>query len=265
MTAPVNLFKQALREGRPQIGLWQALASPYTVEICAGAGFDWLLLDGEHGPNDVPMLLSQLQAVAPYSSHPVGRPPIGQTWIVKQYLDIGLTTLLIPLVDTAEHAAEMVKAVRYPPRGTRGIGAALVRAARWNRTPGYLNDADDQICLLLQVETVEGLRNLDAIATTEGVDGVFIGPSDLSGSMGHRGNPGHPEVQAAIEAAVARVKKAGKAPGILAADETMAKHYLSLGCLFVAVGSDVALLARGSNELLRRFKDLSVAERPSGY
>ncbi|MDE1985626.1 MAG: 4-hydroxy-2-oxoheptanedioate aldolase [Alphaproteobacteria bacterium] len=262
---PVNGFKQALREGKPQIGLWQALASPYTAEICAGAGFDWLLLDGEHGPNDAPMLLSQLQATAPYASHPVGRPPIGQTWIIKQYLDIGFTTLLIPLVDTAEQAAEMVKAVRYPPRGTRGIGAALVRAARWNRVPGYLDDADDQICLLLQVETAEGLHNLDAIAATDGVDGVFIGPSDLSGSMGHRGNPGHPEVRAAIDNAIGRIRRAGKAPGILAVDHTLAKHYLSLGCLFVAVGTDVGLLVRGGNELLQKFKDTPTQEKSTSY
>ena len=265
MAVPVNSFKTALREGRVQIGLWQALANPYTAEICAGMGFDWLLIDGEHAPNDIPTLLTQLQAVAPYPSHPVARPPIGQTWMVKQYLDIGFTSLLIPLIDNAEQAAEMVKAVRYPPRGARGIGSALVRASRWNRIPDYLADADDQICLLLQVETAEGLRNLDAITATDGVDGVFIGPSDLSGSMGHRGNPGHPDVRAAIENAIARIKKAGKAPGILAVDEELAKHYLALGCLFVAVGTDVALLARSGNALLRKFKDAPATANSKGY
>ena len=265
MAVPVNSFKTALREGRVQIGLWQALANPYTAEICAGIGFDWLLIDGEHAPNDIPTLLAQLQAVAPYPSHPVARPPIGQTWIVKQYLDIGFTSLLIPLIDNAEQAAEMVKAVRYPPRGARGIGSALVRASRWNRIPEYLDDADDQICLLLQVETAEGLRNLDAIAATDGVDGVFIGPSDLSGSMGHRGNPGHPDVKAAIEDAIARIKKAGKAPGILAVDEDLAKHYLALGCLFVAVGTDIALLTRSGSALLRKFKDAPATANSKGY
>ncbi len=265
MAVPVNDFKQALREGQVQIGLWQGLGNPYTAEICAGMGFDWLLFDGEHAPNDIPALLAQLQAAAPYSTHPIARLPIGLTWMVKQYLDIGFTTLLIPLVDTAEQAAELVKAVRYPPQGVRGIGSSLIRASRWNRIPAYLDDADDHICLLLQVETREGLRNLDAIAATEGVDGVFIGPADLSASMGHRGNPNHPDVKTAIEDAIVRIRKAGKAAGTLAADETLAKHYLTLGCLFIGVGTDVGLLVRGGHELLRKFKDAPVTAKPSTY
>jgi 4-hydroxy-2-oxoheptanedioate aldolase len=254
MTAPVNTFKQALRQGRTQIGLWQGLANSYTAELCAGLGFDWLLFDGEHAPNDVPSMLAQLQAVTHHGAHPVARLPIGETWIVKQYLDLGFQTLLIPMVDTAEHAAEMARACRYPPQGTRGVAAYIVRASQWNLVPDYLHDADDEICLLVQVETREGLRNIDAIAATEGVDGVFVGPSDLSASMGHRGEPGHPDVQAAIEHAVVRIKKAGKAAGILAVDEAPARRYLELGYTFVAVGSDIVLLKRAGNELLRKFK-----------
>lgn len=248
-----NPFKQALRAKQAQIGLWQALASPYTAEICAGMGFDWLLFDGEHAPNTVPTLLAQLQAVAPYPLAAVGRLPVGETWIIKQYLDIGFTTLLVPLVETAEDAEQMVRAVRYPPNGTRGIGSALARASRWNGVPGYLDSADDGICLLLQVETVAGLDNLDAIAATEGVDGIFIGPADLSGSMGQRGNPDHPQVQAAIDNALRRIRAAGKAPGILAGSEALARRYLDEGALFVAVGSDIGLLHRSGVALASSF------------
>lgn len=248
-----NLFKQALQARRPQIGLWQALASPYTAEICANMGFDWLLFDGEHAPNTVPSLLAQLQAVAPYPVHAVARVPVGEDWVVKQYLDIGFTTLLVPLVDTAEQAAAMARAVRYPPGGTRGVGSALARASRWNRIDDYLAKADEEICLLVQVETVTGLQNLDAIAAVDGVDGVFIGPADLSASMGHRGNPGHADVQAAIENAIARIIAAGKAPGIMTSNETLARRSLELGALFVAVGSDIGVLAKAGASLAGSF------------
>lgn len=249
-----NRFKTALRNGQAQIGLWQALANPYTAEICAGAGFDWLLFDGEHAPNDVPTLMAQLQAVAASDAHPIARPPIGETWIIKQYLDIGFSTLLVPLVDTPEQAAELARAVRYPPEGVRGVGAGVARASRWNRIGDYLNRANDQICLLVQVETRRGLDHLDEIARTDGVDGVFIGPADLSAALGHRGDPGHTDVQAAVEDAIARVRAAGKAPGILTADEALARRYLELGCLFVAVGNDVGLLAKAADGLAGRFK-----------
>ena len=265
MSVPLNPFKDALRHGRRQIGLWQALASPVTAEICAGAGFDWLLFDGEHAPNDIPLLLSQLQAVAPYPVHPVARPPIGETSLIKQYLDIGFTTLLVPLVETAEQAAALVRAVRYPPDGVRGVGAGIARASRWSRVPGYLDGADAQICLLVQVETRKGVDNLDAIARTDGVDGVFIGPSDLSAALGHRGHPGHPEVQAAIQQSLGLVLQADKAAGILATDEATARRYLDRGFTFVAVGTDVGLLVRGSAELASRFKDLPPAGAGSGY
>jgi 4-hydroxy-2-oxoheptanedioate aldolase len=244
-----NPFKRALREGRAQIGLWQALASPYTAEICATAGFDWLLFDGEHGPNDIPGLLAQLQAVSGYSAHPVARPPSGDPSLIKQYLDIGFTTLLIPFVESAEQARALARAVRFPPDGMRGVAAGIVRASRWGRIAGYLDRADCEICLLLQIETRVGLENVVAIAGTEGVDGVFVGLSDLSAALGHRGNPGHPEVQAAIGKAIGSIREAGKAAGILAADRGAAWRHLAQGCTFVAVGSDVAILARGAAEL----------------
>ena len=248
-----NLFKRALAARQVQFGLWQALANPVTAEICAAAGFDWLLFDGEHGPNDIPALLAQLQAVSAYQTHAVGRVTIGDTALIKQYLDIGFQTLLVPLVESAEQAAALVRACRYPPAGVRGVGSGVARASAFNRIPDYLARADGEICLLVQVETVKGLAALDAIAATEGVDGVFIGPADLAAALGHRGQPGHAEVQQAIADAFRRIAAAGKPSGCLSADETLARRYLELGCTFLAVGTDIALLARGSNDLAQRF------------
>ncbi|MBA1203251.1 4-hydroxy-2-oxoheptanedioate aldolase [Pseudomonas capeferrum] len=264
MDMPVNHFKQRLRSGEAQIGLWLGLADAYCAELAANAGFDWLLIDGEHAPNDLRGMLSQLQAVAPYPGHPVIRPVIGDTALIKQVLDIGAQTLLVPMVESAEQARQLVKAVHYPPKGVRGVGSALARASRWNSIPGYLDKADEQVCLLVQIENREGLANLDAIAAVEGVDGVFIGPADLSAAMGHRGNPGHPEVQAAIEQAIVQIQKAGKAAGILSADERLARRYIELGAAFVAVGVDTTVLMRGLQALASKFKDTPPAEIPSG-
>ncbi|PYB74382.1 MULTISPECIES: 4-hydroxy-2-oxoheptanedioate aldolase [Pseudomonas] len=254
MDMPINTFKQRLRDGQAQIGLWLGLADPYCAELAANAGFDWLLLDGEHAPNDLRSLLGQLQAVAPYPAQPIVRPVIGDTALIKQLLDIGVQTLLVPMVESAEQARQLVRAMRYPPHGVRGVGSALARASRWNSIPGYLDQADEQMCLLLQVENREGLANLDAICAVEGVDGVFIGPADLSAAMGQRGNPGHPEVQAAIEDAIVRIARAGKAAGILSADATLARRYIELGAAFVAVGVDTTVLMRGLQGLAGTFK-----------
>ena len=250
-----NAFKAVLKSGeRALIGLWLGLTDPICAEICAGAGFDWLLIDGEHAPNDVRSILSQLQAVAPYPSHPIVRPVSGDIQLIKQLLDIGAQTLLVPMVESAEQARLLVAAMRYPPAGIRGVGAALARASQWNRVPNYLHDANDQMCLLVQVETRLGLDNLDAIAGVEGVDGVFIGPSDLSAALGHLGKPGHADVQAAIEDAIRRIRASGRAAGILSTDEAQARRYLSLGCTFVAVGLDGNLLMRATQDLARKFK-----------
>lgn len=257
MHTPANTFKQAIAEGQAQIGLWLGLADPYCAELCAGAGFDWLLIDAEHAPNDVRTVLGQLQAVAPYPVHPVVRPPVGDPVLIKQYLDIGAQTLLVPMVESAEQAAALVRATRYPPEGIRGVGSALARASRWQRLPQYLAEADAQQCLLVQIESVSALAQLEAIAAVPGVDGVFLGPADLSASMGHRGNPGHPEVQAAITRAIAAIQACGKAAGILTADETLARQYLALGCRFVAVGVDTTLLAKATQALAGRFKGAS--------
>ncbi|MEO6973954.1 MAG: 4-hydroxy-2-oxoheptanedioate aldolase [Rhodoferax sp.] len=256
MQTPLNPFKQALQNKQTQIGLWVSLADAYSTELCAGAGFDWLLLDGEHAPNDVRSLLAQLQAIAPYPTHAIARVPMGHghlgEMLIKQYLDIGAQTLLVPMVDTPEQAATLVRATRYPPQGIRGMAGA--RASGWGRNPAYVHEANAQICLLVQVETQTALTNLDAIAATDGVDGVFIGPADLSASLGHVGNPGHPQVQAAIEDAIRRITRAGKAAGILSPDEAVARHYLELGAIFVAVGLDTNLLVRHTSALAARFK-----------
>src|SRR5690606_6307578 len=187
-----NPFKQAIQAGQRQIGLWVSMANPYTAEMCAACGFDWLLLDGEHSPNDLSSLLGQLQAIAASSSAAVVRPVAGETWMIKQLLDMGATNLLVPMVDTAKQARELVRAVRYPPQGVRGVGSRLARVSGFGAEADYLAKANERVCLLVQVETEEGLRNLDEIAAVEGVDGVFIGPSYLSAAMGHLGQPGHP-------------------------------------------------------------------------
>lgn len=249
-----NPFKAAIAERRLQIGLWQSLATPYTAEVCATAGFDWLVLDGEHAPNDVPLMVSQLQAVAAYPVHPVGRVAIGDPTLIKLYLDIGFTTILVPLVETAEQAALLARAVRYPPAGIRGVAASVVRASRWGAIGDYMTKADDEVCLLVQVETRLGLQNLASIAAVDGVDGVFIGPSDLSTSLGYRGNYGHADVRAAMEDALGVIHAAGKPSGMLMPDEAMARRYIALGCTFMAVGADVVLLAQGARALAARYQ-----------
>lgn len=247
-------FKYRLLAGETLTGLWLGLANPYTAEMAATAGFDWLLLDAEHSPNDLKGLLVQLQAIAPYASHPIVRPPVGDPVLIKQYLDIGVQSLLVPMVETADQAAGLVAAMRYPPRGIRGVGHVLARAAHWGATDDYLQRADDELCLLVQVETLRGLENLEAIAATEGVDGVFIGPADLAASLGHLGDPGHPEVRTAIHQAITLLRALGKPAGIVTVDEDEARGYLDAGCGFVGVGIDTLLLMRAMHGLAQRFR-----------
>lgn len=265
MPAPRNTFKAALLAGEAQIGLWLGLANAYTAEIAAGAGFDWLVVDGEHGPNDIPLILAQLQAIAAAGGRPVVRAVSGEAWIIKQLLDIGAQTILVPMVETAGQAAELVRALRYPPDGIRGVGAALARASAFNRIPDYLQTANEQVCLLVQLETRAGLEQLDAIAAVEGVDGVFIGPADLAADLGYLGKPGAPEVQAVIEAAIRRIVAAGKPAGILTADPALAARYLSLGATFVAVGTDVTLFSGALGGLANNFKNIPRPNSDPGY
>jgi 4-hydroxy-2-oxoheptanedioate aldolase len=260
-----NQFKQALKDKQAQIGLWMSLANSYTAELCATAGFDWLLLDGEHAPNDVRGVLEQLQAIAPYRSQPVVRPVSGDPALIKQLLDVGAQTLLVPMVDDAEQARRLVSAMRYPPEGMRGVGSAVARVSRWGMDSDYLARANDEVCLLVQAETRQALANLEEICAVDGVDGVFIGPADLSASMGFVGQPNHPEVQAVIADAVARIRKAGKAAGILSTTEEQARKWLAAGALFVAVGVDTILLAAAAKQLLAKYKAAPGATAPNGY
>lgn len=261
---PDNSFKAALARGTAQIGLWLGLANPYSAELVAGAGFDWLLIDGEHAPNTVPTILAQLQAIAPYPSHSVVRVPWNDAVVIKQVLDLGAQTLLVPMVQSAAEASAAVAATRYPPRGVRGVGSALARASRWNRIDDYLQRANDEIALLVQAETRAAVDAIDAIARVEGVDGVFIGPADLAADLGHLGNPGHPDVQAAIDRAIAAIVATGKAAGILSADPAAARRYLDAGATFVAVGVDTTLLARGAEQLAAHFGRGAHERAPAG-
>ncbi len=254
MKLEANGFKQALQQGSQEIGIWLGMCNSTAAEICAFAGYDWCLIDCEHAPNTIETTYSQLQALAAYPIAPVVRPAWNDPVEIKRLLDIGVRNLLVPMVQSAQEARAAVAAVRYPPQGIRGVGTGLARAAGWGATTDYLARANDEICVLCQVETVEALAQLDDILTVEGVDGVFIGPADLAATMGHRGNPGHPEVQAVIEDAMLRIQKTGKAAGILQADVASAKRYLELGAQFVAVGVDVVLLRRAATELLQQFR-----------
>jgi len=248
-----NPFKTALAARQPQIGLWLSMADPYLAEAAATTGYDWLLIDGEHAPNDVRSTLTTLQAVAAHPAHPVVRVVEGNTALIKQMLDIGARTLLVPMVDTAEQARAIAAATQYPPHGIRGVGSAVARVSQWSGRADYLDIADDEVCLLVQAETATALQNLSAICAVDGVHGVFIGPADLAASMGHRGNPGHPDVQAAIEAAMKTIIASGKAAGTLTSDPALAKRYLELGCTFVAVGVDVLVFANAARKLRGQF------------
>lgn len=250
---PPNPFKRAVAGGRMQLGLWCSLCSNIAAEVIAGAGFDWILVDTEHAPNELPMVFSQLQALVGGTAAPVVRPAWNDLVLMKRLLDVGVQNFLVPYVQTADEARAAVAATRYPPQGIRGV-AVTHRANRYGRVKDYFKRANDEICLLLQIETATALKNLEAIAAVEGVDGLFIGPSDLAAALGHLGDNGHPEVRAAIEDAFKRIRKAGKAPGILAPVEADARHWLSLGCVVLAVGSDVGLLSRHSEELAARFR-----------
>lgn len=236
-----------------QIGLWSGLSSNVTVELLANAGFDWLLLDTEHSPNELPMVHSQLQAIAQGPTHPIVRPVWNDTVNLKRYLDVGVQTLLIPFVQNAEEAASAVAATRYPPRGVRGYSAAA-RASDYGRIKDYATRCEDELCVIVQVETPEAMANIAAIAAVDGVDAIFIGPGDLSAAMGHIGNLKHPDVVAAIDAGIRAIQAGGKAAGVLCGDEALARHYIEAGVDFIAVGSDIGVLARGAEALAARFK-----------
>ncbi|WP_280413878.1 HpcH/HpaI aldolase family protein [Nocardia carnea] len=238
---------------RTLYGGWICSGSPVVAEIMAGAGLDWLLIDMEHAPNGLESTLAQLYAVSGYPSTPLVRVPVGETVIIKQVLDLGAQNLLVPMISTPEEAADVAAMTRYPPTGRRGVGSALARSARWNRVEGYLNNDADHVSVFVQIESIEGVENARAIAETPGVDGVFVGPSDLAASMGLLGQQTHPEVVAAVKRAFAGIAAAGKPIGVNAFDPAAARDYAAAGARFILVGADVALLARGSEQLAQTF------------
>lgn len=254
MAAPENTFKQALTQGKRQIGCWMSFAEPVTAEIVGTAGFDWLVIDGEHAPNDIRSIRDQLVALASSSSHPVVRVPVGETWLIKMVLDAGAQTVLVPIVESAGQGQELVRACRYPPEGLRGVGAGAARATMYGSVSDYIQTADQEICLLVQVENRKGLSALDEILNVEGIDGVFIGPSDLSTDMGFQGDSTAPEVREAIADAFSRIRAAGKAPGILGTSDEATQAYLDLGAQFLAVGVDVSVLANAARALAGKWK-----------
>lgn len=249
-----NLFKRSIAKAQPIFGLWLGLPDTTAAEIAAGAGFDWLLIDGEHAPFDLRGILAHLQAIAAYDVAPIVRPVNGEPALLKQLLDIGVQSLLVPMVEDAKQAENLVRAVRYPPAGIRGVGTSLARAARWGQISNYLQQADEEIFLIVQVETKHALHNIDEIAKVDGIDAVFIGPSDLSASLGHAGNPAHPHVVELICTALTKIRSAGKHAGLLCLDSRLVQKYIDCGANFIGVGVDTMLLARATRALAEGFQ-----------
>jgi 4-hydroxy-2-oxoheptanedioate aldolase len=255
MKNPTNTLKAALKAGRQQIGIWNTIGGPTVIEQLACSGFDWILVDCEHSPIGVNDVLPALQAVAAYpGTSAVVRPASNDATTIKRLLDIGAQSLLIPYVESADEARAAVAAMRYGPRGIRGF-AGITRATRYGRVQDYATRVEDELCLIVQVETATALGRLEEIATVDGVDAVFIGPADLAASLGHPGNLGHPDVVAAIEGAIATLKRLGVPSGILTLNEEFNRRCIALGTTLTAVGVDLALLDKAVTALAGRFLD----------
>ncbi len=248
-----NKFKKDLKGDKRLFGLFMGIPNTTVAELCAGAGFDWVLIDGEHGTFDLQSTMAHLQTIAAYPIPSIVRVVEGQTAILKQILDVGAQSVLIPMVDTAEQAEQVVRACKYPPAGVRGLGTALARAAQWNRIPDYLHKANDEICVIVQIETVTAVKNIDAISAVEGVDAVFIGPSDLSASMGFIGQQDHPEVVETVCQGIKSINSAGKQAGVLAVTKDLVKVYSDAGAKFIGVGVDTALFSNVTKKLAAEF------------
>lgn len=247
-------FAQVLsRADRPLYGGWICSGSPVAAEIMAGSGLDWVLIDMEHAPNGLESVLAQLHAVSGYPITPMVRVPAGETTVIKQVLDLGVQNILIPMISTAEQARQVAAMAQYPPAGVRGVGSALSRSGRWNRVEGYLRHAADHVSVFVQIETADGVDNAAEIAATDGIDGVFCGPSDLAASMGLIGEQTHPRVVERVKDAFAAITAAGKPAGVNAFDPVAAHDYVQAGARWVLVGADVALMARGAEKLAADF------------
>ncbi len=248
-----NAFRRDLRANKPLVGCWCSLASNITTEILGYAGFDWLLIDGEHAPNDISSFITQLQALKDSPSAPVVRPPWAEPVIIKRLLDIGFYNFLMPWIENAEQARAAVAATRYPPHGVRGMGTGH-RSNRYGYVRDYFTTINDNISVMVQIESASGVERATEIAAVEGVDGLFIGPSDLSAALGYVGQPDHPNVQQAMMRVLSAARQHQKPVGILAPVEADARRYIAQGMSFVAVGGDVGLLRSASLGLAERFK-----------
>jgi 4-hydroxy-2-oxoheptanedioate aldolase len=265
MDLPVNRFKEMMQRGGPRCGLWLGIPDATAAEIVAAAGFDWVLIDHEHAPFEISDVLQHLRTLAAYDVAPVVRPVSDDPVLLKKLLDIGVQTFLVPMVETARQAREVVAELHYPPKGRRGLGLSLARAARWNAVPNYLHRSSEEICLLVQVETVRGLENLEDILKVDGVDGILVGPADLSASMGHVGNAGHPDVVAAISEILRATRQAGRHAGVLCMDRELRSRYIDAGADFIGVGVDTLLMRRGAEQLVAEFRnDPKSAPPPQG-
>jgi 4-hydroxy-2-oxoheptanedioate aldolase len=260
-----NRFKAGLESGNTQFGLWHGIPDTSVAEMLAGAGFDWLVIDHEHGPFELRDVMAHLQAMAPYDVAPIVRPVDDNPALLKKLCDIGAQSFVVPMVDTAEQAADIVAAVKYPPEGRRGLGTSMARSARWNTVPDYLQEANDEIVVIVQAETTIAIDNLEAIANTDGVDGVFIGPSDLSASMGYVGNAGHPDVIEAVSNGLRTIRASGKYAGLLCLDESKVGHFIECGANFVGVGVDALLIGNAARSLAARYKSDSDGSSEAGY
>ncbi len=247
-----NTFRPKLSGSQAQFGIFVSIGDAVCAEIAAASDLDCLIIDTEHAPNDMGSTLAQLQATSGYDTDIIVRATEGNKALIKRLLDIGVQNLLVPVVDTAEQAAEIVSYTRYPPSGVRGVASA--RAARWTRVPEYFATADESICLICQIESTEALANLDAICATDGVDALFVGPSDMAAALGHLGNPGHPEVQEAVLGALARIAENGKPAGVYGATPDAAARYVEAGATLVIIGVDTIVLSNGINSLAAAFK-----------
>jgi 4-hydroxy-2-oxoheptanedioate aldolase len=265
MDMPRNAFKQALAQRKTQLGLFLGLTNPISAEILATCGYDFLLIDAEHGANTVPMVQAQLRAMAAYPVQCLVRPVNHDPALIKQLLGVGAQTLLVPMVDTADQARAIARAMHYPPKGIRGVGSGLERGARWNAVSDYFAQVDANVCLIVQIESRTALENLEEIADVDGVDGIFVGPSDLGASLGYLGQPGHPEVKAAVEQALKRLADKGKAAGVFCGDPALAAPYQASGACFLALGADTGLLRSAATKLLNSVRPQAVRAAGTGY
>ncbi len=249
-----NTFKQNILKGKKQYGIWNGIPDSYAAEICAGAGFDWICIDGEHAPFDLRTILHNMQAIQSYKVPAIVRIPSADPVLMKQLMDAGAQNILVPMIETADQAELVAKAMRYPPQGFRGVGTALARAAQWNRVNDYFKLANDQMCCIGQIESIKAVDALDEILEVAGVDVYFIGPADLGATMGYLGNPSHPEVVNLVKDCIKKIQKAGKIAGFLTGSKALIQTYSEAGALMVGVSLDTLLLAKATRALAETYK-----------